>query len=163
MSQVDRGARIVPIPELVERGLFHGTSPIVTVNAAINSYISVATGPVKSVHAYISFAATAQFVITAYISPTISVPGVALPIGNFNVAKPNVATVALALNPVITLNGTKIADFLVPGGSTGTAIGGAAVNATKVILPPNQVFLFELDNQGVGDQLIEVAFNFHEM
>lgn len=163
MSQIDRVARIVPVPELVERGLFHGTSPIVTVDAAVNSFISVTTGTVKSVHAYISFQATSQFVVNAYISPTISVAGTALPIGNFNVGKPNVATVALALNPTVTNNGTKIADFLIPGGSTGTAIGGAAVNATKVILPPNQVFLFELDNQGVGNQLIEVHFNFHEM
>lgn len=163
MSQVDRASRNLSIPELVERGLFHGTSPIVTVDAALNSFITVTTGSVKSVHAYISFTATSQFVVNAYIAPTISVAGTTLPIGNFNVAKPNISTVVLALNPVVTLNGTKIADFLVPGGSTGNAIGGAAINATKVILPPNQVFLFELDNQGVGNQLIEVTFNFHEM
>lgn len=163
MHQLDRHARRIEIPELVELGLFHGTSPIVSMDASTNSFISVQTGTTKSVHAYISFVSTSQFVVNAYISPTISVAGTPLPIGNFNVGKPNIATVALALNPTVTNNGTKIADFLVPGGQTGTAIGGAAVNATKVILPPNNLFLFEIDNQGTGTQSLELHFNFHEL
>lgn len=163
MSQVDRRARELTVLELVERGLFHGTSPILTVSNLTNSFISITTGAAKEVHVYISFTATSQFVVNAYIAPTITSPGTVLPIGNFNVGKPNIATVVLRQDPTVSDNGTKIADFLVPGGADKTAVGGAAVNATKVILPPNQVFLLELDNQStVGPQLIEVNFNFHE-
>lgn len=163
MSQVDRAARFLAISELVELGLFHGTSPILTVGAGASAYVTIQTGTAKHMHVYLGFAATAEFIVNIYVSPTITSPGNLLTIANYHFGKPSVATAVLRRDVTISATGTKVGDFLVPGGHSGRNVGGAATNATKLILPPNTLYLMEYANQGVVDEFIEPQFNFHEL
>lgn len=163
---LDRGniRSIREIDQLVEDGKFFGASPILVVDQAVNSLVSVTTAPTARVHAYIAFVSTVQAQVNVYLTPTITTPGTLVPFTNFFIGHSNTVGTTMRTAPVVGANGTKIADFLIPGGSGGNAVGGAAENAAKVILPPNTTFLFEFDNQGAGGvQPIEFTVNLFEV
>lgn len=148
----------------MEDGKLFGASPILTVDPATNLFMSLTTGPAVRTHLYLSFVSTFQAQVNVYITPTITVPGTAVPITNFFIGHSNAATAVLRTGVTASATGTKIADFLIPGGSGGNAVGGAVENAAKVIVPPNTVFLFEVDNMSAGSPApLETTLNFYEV
>lgn len=152
------------IDQLVEDGKLFGASPILTVDPAINSLVTVTTGAGVRTHAYIAFVSTFQAQVNVYTGSTITVPGTLVPFTNFFIGHANAALATCRTAPTITVLGTKIADFLIPGGSGGNAVGGAVENAAKVILPPNTTFTFEFDNMSAGSPApLEFTINLFEV
>lgn len=164
MTQADRLARNLSLEERIEQGKFFGTSPILSVDSITNSLVSVTTGPTVKTHAYISFISAGASLVNVYLSPTVTVPGTPQPVANFNIGHPNTPTIDIRLAPTVSANGLKIADFLIPGGSGGNAVGGAVASSAKVVLPPSTAFLFEFDNTSGGGTIpIEFTINFYEV
>lgn len=152
------------IDQLVEDGKLFGASPITQVDPAANSFLTLTTGPNVRTHLYLAFVSTFQAQVNVYTGATITVPGTAASITNFFVGHQNVATAVLRTGVSVSATGTKIADFLIPGGSGGNAVGGAVENAAKVIVPPNTIFLFEIDNLSAGAiSPFETTINFYEV
>lgn len=166
MSLVDRAAIRAArlIDQLVEDGKLFGISPHLVVDNAVNSYVTLQTGSNVRTHAYLSFISTAQALANVYMGSTLSDVGTQLTIANFFIGHPNTPTAVVRTGVTPSVFGTKIADFLIPGGSGGNAVGGATSNAAKVILPPNTLFLFEFDNQDTGGTAaMEFVLNFYEV
>lgn len=152
------------VEQLVEDGNFFGTSPILQTETSPPRLVSVTTGPNVHTHAYISFISAGASQVNVYLAPTITTPGSLQPIANFNLTSSKTPTINIRIDPLVSANGSKIADFLIPGGSGGNAIGGAVSSAAKVILPPNTTFLFEFVNTGSGGTIpIEFTINFFEV
>lgn len=152
------------IDQLVEDGKLFGASPILTVDPAVNSYVTFTTGAAVRTHAYLSFISTFQAQVNVYTGATITVPGTQASLTNFFIGHSNVATGIVRTGVTAGPLGTKIADFLIPGGSGGNAVGGAVENAAKVILPPNTTFLFEFDNLAAGSPApLEFTLNLFEV
>lgn len=163
MSQVDRLARNLSIEERIDAGKFFGVSPISSVLAATNSYVSIATSSTAVTHAYISFVATAQAVISVYVGATVTGPGTLVTPTGFHLGFPYAGSLVCRQDVLVSSPGTKVADFLLPGGATGNPVGGAAVVGSKVVLPKNTTIYLELDNQSATTSSVEVSFLFYEV
>lgn len=147
---------------LVESGQLVGASPIISLANNETKLVLLTTGS-KSVHLYLSFTATGRHTVNVYRAPTVTAPGTAVPIGSFNFLKPLVPLSTLATDPTVSLNGTKVADFLLPGGAGGNSVGASTGNATKVILPPSTAFLFTVLNESGANAAFEPTFVFYEI
>jgi hypothetical protein len=149
--------------QLIEDGKLYGTSPHLTVAAGTNQYVTFTTPASRQVHLYLSFVATGSTRINVYTGSIISVPGTLRNNAPFNLTAPNTSQVVVREGVSVSDVGTMIADFLIPGGQGGNAVGGAVGQAQKVILPANTVFLFEADNLGTNDIFCEPTFAWFEV
>lgn len=148
------------LDSLVDEGKLYASSPIIITDAATNKYLSLQTGPGVNTHAYIGFVSTTEAQVTAYIGPTITVPGTLAGMAPFNLTKPLTSEVQIRTDPTFSATGPKIADFLIPGGSGGNAVGGVLQSGSKVIIGPNSSFLFEIDVTSNGK--MEISFIFYD-
>lgn len=164
MSYVDLAALRASrnLDTLVEQGLVAGTSPILDLTNNQTRLLLFTTGP-KSVHLYLSFVATGHITLDVFVGPTVTAPGTPVPIGSFNFIKPYTSLSTLAVDPTVSANGTKIADFLLPGGAGGNRVGTSQGTPTKVILPPNTQFLFSILNEAGSDTSFEPTFVYYEI
>ena len=154
------------IEKLVDEGRLFGVSPILTVTPTTNQLVTLTTGAGVATHIYISFTATASFQVNIYTGSTITTPGTIVPNGRFNLS--NVSTTSglvVRTGAVASALGTKISDFLIPGGRGNNAIGGAVSQGSKIILPPSAVYTFEVDNLSTGnnDENFELVTTFYEV
>lgn len=150
---------------LVGEGRLFGVSPILLVTPSTNQYVSLTTGAGVATHIYIAFTATASFQVNIYTGSTITTPGTVVPNGRFNLANTSTTAKTVVRTGVVASPlGTKISDFLIPGGRGNNAIGGAVTQGSKIILPPSTTYLFEVDNLSTAnnDENFELVFTFYE-
>lgn len=161
MNYIDRKYNTFTTEERVDRGELLGVSPILTVVAATPVKMTYTTAAGCATHALISFLATGAGQVDVYSGATGISGGVAQTFRNFNFLSSRTAGGVVTTGVTTVSDGTKVADFLFPGGNGGNSIGGNAAFATKVVLPASTTFLFVFTAE-TGTIKVEPSFVIYE-
>lgn len=149
--------------QLVEEGKLYGNSPHMVVQPGSNQYITFTPGNGINSHLFLSFVATGSALVNVYTGTTFTNQGTIRANGAFNLTLPNQSTTIVREGVVPNVLGTKIADFLIPGGSGGNAVGGSVDQAQKVIIPAGLTLTIEIDNLSATDINFEPVFVWYEI